>query len=505
LDWPADPDLYRDIAQAQTIADGSLLDDPYYRGETQWHNPLAPLAVAGLSTLFGLPVPSTYVRAGAYLNLLGPIAFYLWVARMAGAVGATVATFGFVFYRDPWAPGWVTAAYSPWLFAMTSSQGPFYFTLTAYRSALLRDGTLRYAASGLLLGLTFLAAAPPAFILAGVVVAGGVALSAGWLPSPFAAERAQPRLLAWTHHAVLALVAAVVSAPLLYSIVGRYHLHVLNAAPTNWEWAGMQGFTDFARAHFGWPALVAVVGAWTLARGARVDALVVAAFAATAAGFLSHRHLLAQAGITVPQYVPSHYFVFYLKGLQWALVGAAAAWANAWLSSKVLVRPAWARTAAIAVLLIALVAVLPQYRTRGYFGSSREGAMAEADEPHRRAAYDWIRARTSPHDVFLASPDVALEVVGPAGRKVVVAGEVYSSPYVDWSARLRSSQWMSRALRDGDGPAFRSLARASGVRYVINARQERPWLDDLLAEQRTPGLVPAFKSGGVRIYRVAEP
>jgi hypothetical protein len=31
---------------------------------------------------------------------------------MVGAVGATVATFGFVFYRDPWAPGWVTAAYS---------------------------------------------------------------------------------------------------------------------------------------------------------------------------------------------------------------------------------------------------------------------------------------------------------------------------------------------------------------------------------------------------------
>ena len=33
LEWPADPDLYRDIAQAQTIADGSLLSDPFYRGE----------------------------------------------------------------------------------------------------------------------------------------------------------------------------------------------------------------------------------------------------------------------------------------------------------------------------------------------------------------------------------------------------------------------------------------------------------------------------------------
>jgi hypothetical protein len=137
--WPADPDLYRDIAQAQTIADGSLLDDPYYRRETIWHNPLAPLVVAGLSRLLGVPVPTTYVRAGAYLNPLGLIGFYLWVARMAGASGAAVATLGFVFYRDTWAPAWVAAAYSPWLFAMTSSQAPFYFGLLAYRGALVHS------------------------------------------------------------------------------------------------------------------------------------------------------------------------------------------------------------------------------------------------------------------------------------------------------------------------------------------------------------------------------
>src|SRR5215813_11212760 len=37
LEWPADADLYRDIAQAQTIADGSLFGDPFYRDETVWH------------------------------------------------------------------------------------------------------------------------------------------------------------------------------------------------------------------------------------------------------------------------------------------------------------------------------------------------------------------------------------------------------------------------------------------------------------------------------------
>src|SRR5712692_3367674 len=35
----------------------------------------------------------------------------------------------------------------------------------------------------------------------------------------------------------------------------------------------------------------------------------------------------------------------------------------------------------------------------------------------------------------------------------------------------------------GDGPAFRSLARATEVRYVVSSRQEVPGLDGLLAEQ----------------------
>jgi hypothetical protein len=49
LNWPAEPDLFRDIAQAQTIADGDLLGDSFYRGEVSWYPPLVPGLVAAAS------------------------------------------------------------------------------------------------------------------------------------------------------------------------------------------------------------------------------------------------------------------------------------------------------------------------------------------------------------------------------------------------------------------------------------------------------------------------
>jgi len=70
---------------------------------------------------------------------------------------------------------------------------------------------------------------------------------------------------------------------------------------------------------------------------------------------------------------------------------------------------------------------------------------------------------------------------------------------VDWAARSRASRRIWRALREGDGPALRSLARATEVRYVVSSRQEDPGLDGLLAEQLLPGLERAFKGGGLRI------
>jgi len=281
----------------------------------------------------------------------------------------------------------------------------------------------------------------------------------------------------------------------------------------SWEWAGFGGPSSFLSVHVGWPAALAALGALAVIGARRrrpVDAALLGGFALTALALLAHRWFFEQAGILFPQFVPSHYFVFYLKALQWALVGLAVQglWSfRSRLPSPAGVRlgtlpPGIARAALMAVVALGVLFTLPQYRSRGYLQSARQAALAEAGRPHLHETFAWLRANASPDDVFLASPDTALRVIGPAGRKVVLVGEVFSNPYVDWSARARSTRAMWRALLEGDLRTFRALARAFHVTYLISWRQDQPWLDALLEERNVPGLSSAFKSGGVRILEL---
>jgi hypothetical protein len=501
LEWPSDPDLYRDIAQAQTIADGSLSSDPYYRGEKVWHNPLLPLIVAAVSKTLGLPVHTTYVRIGAYLNLLAVIAFYVWVHRLAGVAGATAATFGFVFYRETWAPHWVTAAYSPWLFAMTSSQVLMYGSLVAYRTALVRGGVSRNAVAGLLTGLTFLAAAPPALMLAGVTAA-GVA---------FSVIRAQRNGRPAVRRALieplfLAVTALAVAAPFLYFVLWHYKLQVLNTVPTSWQWAGLDAV--WPPRDLAWPRLLALAGAVALAFRAPhrpLDALLLAGFTLTAAGLLAYRQVAALVGIPLPQFVPSHYFVFYLQAAQWMLAGVLVSSVSQALQAQL---GRWsrspAREAVVASVLVAigLLAVVPQYGRRGYFAPARSASLGEARRPHPNEAIAWIRRHTSPDDVFLAPPPLVLRVVGPAGRKAVVVDSVFSNPYVDREARVRAAERTYRALLDRDWTRFRDAAFEAGVTYLLSSRAEQTWLDHVLESDPPPGLVRSFESGGLKIWRL---
>src|SRR5512135_1489763 len=99
LYWPADSDLARDSAQAMTVYDGDLLGDPQYVGEMLWYNPLTPSLVALIAKVSNQPLPLIYTRAGAYLNLLVPILFYVLVAVLLDQWKALAATAAFLFVQ----------------------------------------------------------------------------------------------------------------------------------------------------------------------------------------------------------------------------------------------------------------------------------------------------------------------------------------------------------------------------------------------------------------------
>jgi hypothetical protein len=216
LQWPYDPDHFRDIAFAQTALDGHPFSDAYFRGEWIWYNPLMPWLIA-LGSAISHTAPTLFsVAAGPFFNLLGPIAFYALGVRLAGrpaALAALALSLFFVCQVDCW----TCATYSPWLFASTFTQGLFYAAVIGLAAAADRQTTQSGVVAGLLMGVTFLSHTAPAVIL--------VAMSLGVL---------KRRTLV-----AAGVTAAIVASPFLFVIAGRYHLHIVNTAPLAWHYCGL--------------------------------------------------------------------------------------------------------------------------------------------------------------------------------------------------------------------------------------------------------------------------
>ena len=146
LEWPGDPDMFRDLAVAQSMHDCRCAADPHYRGELLWYNPLTSGVVAAIAAVTGRPVNLVQVRDGVFLNLLAPFGFYVLAVVLAGRLAAVPALVAFLFLG----PGQLfdTATYSPWLMSPNFAQGFFYLGLAAYLHAVERRHAGWWIAAG---------------------------------------------------------------------------------------------------------------------------------------------------------------------------------------------------------------------------------------------------------------------------------------------------------------------------------------------------------------------
>ena len=490
LDWPDDPDFFRDIALAQSFADGHLLDDPFYRGESIWYNPLVPGLVAGLSKITDSPVPTVYTRAGAYLNILAPVLLAALVARTFGSLAGLVALTIFL-YRVPRGPSGAAPFYTPFLYNSSFAQALFYLTLLAY-VGLPERHRYRYLLTGLLLGLTFLGHTAP-FLVLSVLFA--VEFTRDATGDPRGALR---------RYGLLFATAALVAAPLLVSIVGRYHLEVRNPLPMQWtawsaSWTALRRQLDL----HAWAACGALVVLWL--RGPRTGAWIVSGWVAAALALVGHS--FAAAAFGWPTVVPRHHLVFYARVAQPVLIGygVSTLWSQArrWIGRSGLL--AWPRTtsareraewiATIGAAFVVLLAVVPDRVRRA--GPLRSGIIDDSAVRTGLDAYRWMRSALRSDDVVLSTEDRALMVTGPAGAKVVALECLYSNPYVDCAERQRAREEMFSALRRGDEGAFEALADEYAVSYVLWVDADGPGFDP------TPfrSLTRAFDGKQTRIYR----
>ena len=126
LTWPPRWDFFRELGSIQAVLDGHSGDDPFFRGEARWYNPLVPTLAATLSRWFSVPLPTFLVRAGPYLNLFVPVGFYLLFRRLLTPWPAVLGLAIFLFWPAAYLPIGTAGVYSPWAWPRNIAQG-FYF------------------------------------------------------------------------------------------------------------------------------------------------------------------------------------------------------------------------------------------------------------------------------------------------------------------------------------------------------------------------------------------
>jgi hypothetical protein len=517
LEWPHDVDLYRDIGYAQSILDGHYWADPLYLGETIWYNPLVPGLVAAVSWVTKLPIHVLYTRMGAYLNLLAPIGFYLLVAYLFDGWTAAAATFGFIFAVGGNAPSWASATYSPWLFSANFVQFLFYVALAVCAKALRAQKHTWYLGVGFFLGITFLGHTAPALILGSIVSASVLRIV---VKSWNQGSRSIVVGRALVDLAIVLLVALTVGAPLLYSIVGHYHLRILNPAPSSWVYfrLALSNLPSFIAENLSLPAGIACLGLIALVRqrSQHIGRDLLLFWLMVCCAFLAYGYVWQLAwycGVHLPSLVPSYHFLFYLKGLEAVLLGCGMVtltrsavrliarlvpFVNRRMSSGSTLK----RTERLSLgllILISLVVAYPTYRSRDDFAAARIAAQHMGQRGDEIRAFTWILEHTRPTDVFLADDHLGLHVVGASGRKVVAVDPCFSNPYVSWEVRASDRDSMLDHLRSGDRGGFGALASKYKVTYVIELANQA----QLIAGAVPGGFYQELVGEGVSIYRVA--
>ena len=514
LSWPYDLDQFREIGMAQSVLDGRYGSDHLYLGETIWYNPLSSTVTAALAHFSGAPVSLMVTRAGAYLNLLGPIAFYLLVFVLFNRPIALAASAAFLFAPIGEAPSWAAASYSPWLFSQNFAQGFFYLTLAVFSKALKPRSFRWYFGCGLLLGLTFLGHTGPAVLLGAIMVVTAVI---SWFRRSPRDLKSFVRSTEVRGLFVIFVVAFVVSLPFTFSILFHYRLHIQNPIPGNWVYAPLakNNFPRLVASYLSWFGLLAVIGfIYTILTNSnwqrRVLLLTWFGLCLLFVGIGEVQQVISLNLHLL--FVPAHHFLFYFQALEDIFFGAGLIFvcqlilhrlipkvvAYRGQSSSVFVRgPAESIIVAAAVVCVVTL-MWPSYSRRFDFTTAREQASGFQERTEYLDAYRWILANTAPTDVFLSlTGDLDLSIVGPAGRKTLVTCQPeFSNPYVDWQSRSATASDIVDKLAQAAPDATAVLAKNS-VDYIIT------WPISGLEFEKLPFLSKQFAEGNVAIYKVS--
>jgi hypothetical protein len=496
LKWPVDSDQYRDIASAQTMADGDLTSDNCYAGKKLWYNPLLPGIIASLNKITGIPIPTLSARSGTYLNLLAPIAFSIMVWFLFGPKTAIIATLAFLFSINTDLRSITLATYSPWILPVTFIQS-FFYLLIALLFYILKNqkGTESYFLLGALTGITFLGHLAPTILFAFIVTA--------MLTLTFIKTR-NPETI--KKFAAVVFSSILFALPLLYFPVFVYRMRMLNYAPATW--LGVFIPANLVAENLNFAFLVTAIGfiAMYKSKISNFTKNIMTLWLIAASMFLIYSLVVTYFArkqiMYLPALVPWWHFYFYLKAAQAVFFGYGFIKLFELLFAfcgRIFKLPKSSAfdVVPIVVALVVTVMLFPSYMNRMDLIPARKYVIdATEKRSHEIAAYHWIRKNTKKDDVFLAPDNYSLFVVNPAGRKTVCTKKEFSNPFVDFKKRNGDRNQMFEYLRENHFSEFQYLAAEYSVDYVISSDQTV--IQGLL---KNKNFNKAFETRGIYIFQ----
>jgi hypothetical protein len=506
---PYDMDHFRELAYAQTMADGRLFDDPFYRGTTIWYNPLFAATIALVSRICSLGVPVALVQSGPFLSTAAQAAFFIAASCLIGPWPALIAL-AILLFVPPYEFSWAAPAVTPWLFPATFSSLFFYIGLVVCWTAVRRNTPGWWIGLGATLGIVFLGHTAPALVLGLLAVASIVVAN----PSP--------ATLSGKRFAALAMVigaALLASAPFLYSIVVLYGLRIVHMEGFNWVADHLRVARAGALLQEAWLSplgALRIIGALALIRRAPSDrgAFVVVAWTALAAALFGYGWLQQLADFRgLPPLVPQHEFYFHLKAAGHMLAGAGgwvvlttvAAAASRMLPSEARQRYREAIAGALVLLAVSLTvrATYAGFQGKPDFQEYQREALTTSAEFAETRLLERLRTETPPDAVVLATAEDSLYRVAPAGRAIVAIPSMQSNPYIAQAARDGDQEAMMKAVRTGDSATLHALAGKYGVTHVVLGPDDSAALER--AGARAEGLRELSRRGGYSLYELTAP
>jgi hypothetical protein len=511
---PYDTDHFRELAYAQTIADGRWFDDPFYRGTTIWYNPLFAATIALVSRITALDVPVAMVQAGPVLTTAAQALFFAAAVCLLGPWPAVMALVALLFV-PPYDFSWATPSVTPWLFPSTFASLFFYVGLLACWTAIRRNTPIWWIAVGAVLGIVFLGHTAPAVILGLLAVASVVC-------APDEGRDRSQKLFSRQRVAAVAMVivtALVVSAPFVYSIVFIYKLRIVATEALNWvapHLALARAGNLLFEACVSPLGVLRIIGAIALIRRAPSDrgAFLVVGWTAVAAllfGYGWLQQLVHFRG--VPSFIPQHEFYFHLRAVGYMLAGAGA-WVVltfvAALPARMLpsaARLRYQEAIAGALVLLAVYftvrATYDAFQEKADFQEYRREALAATAQFAETHLLQRLRTETPPDAVILATAEDSLYRVAPAGRAVVAIPASQSNPYMTQGGRDHDQKAMLKAVITGDAATLHALADMYGVTHIVLGPEDTAALDTVGAS--ADGIRELSRRGGYSLYERIAP